>query len=129
MASIFRDGLLDGKVAFVTGGGSGIGQRIAERFAEQRAKVVLVGRKQEKLDAAAAAIRERGGQAVTAALDVRDYDKVAAAVKKTRDEWGPIDIVLCAAAGNFPAAVAVMVANGFKSVIVIYILGSFHTCP
>src|SRR5260370_13785229 len=127
MTRIFGEGLLDAKAAFVTGGGSGIGQRIAERFAEQRAKVVLVGRKQEKLDAAAAAIRERGGQAVTAALDVRDYDKVAAAVKKTRDELGPIDIVLCAAAGNFPAAVAGMSANGFKSVIDIDLLGTFNT--
>src|SRR5258708_13845286 len=124
MASIFRDGLLDGKVAFVTGGGSGIGQRIAERFAEQRAKVVLVGRKQEKLDAAAAAIRERGGQAVTAALDVRDYDKVAAAVKKTRDELGPIDIVLSAAAGNFPAAVPAISPNGFKAFITTTLLGT-----
>src|SRR5258708_14648574 len=128
MASIWREGVVDGKGGFVTGGGSGSGQRIAERFAEHGAKVVLVGRKQEKLDAAAAAIREGGGQAVTAALDVRDYDKVAAAVKKTRDELGPIDIVLCAAAGNFPAAVAGMSANGFKSVIDIDLLGTFNTC-
>ena len=55
-SSVFRDGLLKGKNAFVTGGGSGIGQRMAERFAEHGAKVMLVGRKQEKLEAAAAAI-------------------------------------------------------------------------
>src|SRR6202011_3526920 len=65
MASVFRDGLLQGKVAFVTGGGSGIGQRIAERFAEHGAKVMLAGRKQDKLDTAAAGIRERGGHAET----------------------------------------------------------------
>jgi len=127
MASVFRDGLLEGKIAFVTGGGSGIGQRIAERFAEHRARVVLAGRKQEKLDAAAAVIRERGGQAETAALDVREFDKVAAAMKKAHDEWGPIDIVVSAAAGNFPAAVAGMSANGFKSVIDIDLIGTFNT--
>ena len=52
--SIFREHVLAGKTALVTGGGSGIGQRMAERFAEHGAKVMLVGRKQEKLDAAAA---------------------------------------------------------------------------
>jgi peroxisomal 2,4-dienoyl-CoA reductase len=50
--SIFRANLLTGRTAFVTGGGSGIGQRMAERFAEHGARVVLAGRKQEKLDAA-----------------------------------------------------------------------------
>ena len=106
MASIFREHLLHGKVAaFVTGGGSGIGQRMAERFAEHGAKVVLVGRKQEKLDAAAVSIRSAGGFAETAALDVRDYPAVEAAIKKTRDELGEIDILLCGAAGNFHAPV------------------------
>ena len=64
--SIFRDHLLKGKTAIVTGGGSGIGQRMAERFAEHGAKVMLVGRKQEKLDAAAAGdrrARRDGGDA------------------------------------------------------------------
>src|SRR5579863_9934940 len=128
MSSIFQDHLLKDKVAFVTGGGSGIGQRMAERFAEHGAKVVLVGRKQEKLDAAASGIRNAGGFAETAALDVRDYAAVEAAIKKTRDELGEIDILLCGAAGNFPAPVAGMSANGFKAVIDIDLLGTFNTC-
>ena len=128
MASIFRDYLLKDKVALVTGGGSGIGQRMAERFAEHGANVVLVGRKQEKLDAAAAAIRSAGGVAETAALDVRDYGALEAALKKTRDRHGEIDILLCSAAGNFPAAVTGMSANGFKAVIDIDLLGTFNTC-
>ena len=128
MASVFRDRLLDGKVAFVTGGGSGIGQRMAERFAEHGAKVMLAGRKQEKLDAAAAGIKAANGIAGTAAVDVRDYAAVEAALKRTRDEFGEIDILVCGAAGNFPAPVIGMSANAFKSVIDIDLLGTFNTC-
>jgi len=128
MASIFRDRLLAGKTAFVTGGGSGIGQRMAERFAEHGAKVMLAGRKQEKLDAAASAILSSGGTADTASVDVRDFPAVETALQKTRDQFGEIDILVCGAAGNFPAPVLGMSANGFKAVIDIDLLGTFNTC-
>ena len=125
--SIFREQILEGKTAFVTGGGSGIGQRMAERFAEHGAKVMLVGRKQEKLDAAAAAIQSKGGMAATHATDVREYNGVAAALQSTRDQFGEVDVVVCGAAGNFPAPVVGMSANGFKAVIDIDLLGTFNT--
>ncbi|HTS29789.1 MAG TPA: SDR family oxidoreductase [Bryobacteraceae bacterium] len=128
MTNIFRDNLLQDRVAFVTGGGSGIGRRMAERFAEHGAKVVLVGRKQEKLDDAAGAIRAAGGTAETARLDVRGYEALEAALQKTHEQFGEIDILLCGAAGNFPAQVAGMSANGFKAVIDIDLLGTFNTC-
>jgi NAD(P)-dependent dehydrogenase (short-subunit alcohol dehydrogenase family) len=126
--SVFRDSLLSGKVAFVTGGGSGIGLRIAERLAEQGAKLALVGRTQEKLDRAAAGIRQNGGEAAGFAADVRDYAALSAALQKTRDLHGEIDILLCGAAGNFPAPALGMSANGFKAVIDIDLLGTFNTC-
>src|SRR5271167_1268404 len=126
--SIFRENLLAGKVAFVTGGSSGIGQRMAERFAEHGAKVMLIGRKQEKLDAAAAGITNAGGTAATAALDVREYPAVEAALERTREELGEIDILVAGAAGNFPAPVLGMSANAFKAVIDIDLLGTFNTC-
>jgi NAD(P)-dependent dehydrogenase (short-subunit alcohol dehydrogenase family) len=128
MPSIFRDHLLQGQVALVTGGGSGIGRRMAERFAEHGSKVVLVGRKPEKLEAAAACIREAGGIAEIEALDVRNYEAVEAAARRTHERFGPIDILLCAAAGNFPAPVTAMSANGFKAVIDIDLVGTFNTC-
>src|SRR5258708_21420259 len=128
MASVFRDRLLDGKTAFVTGGGSGIGQRMAERFAGHGAKVMMVGRKQETLDGAAAGIRSWNGTAETCAVDVRDYPAVKAAMQKNRDQFGEIDILVCGAAGNFPAPVIGMSANAFKSVIDIDLIGTFNTC-
>jgi NAD(P)-dependent dehydrogenase (short-subunit alcohol dehydrogenase family) len=126
--SIFRDHLLQDRVAFVTGGGSGIGQRMAERFAEHDAKVILAGRRQDKLDAAASLIRSAGGIAETAALDVRDYAAVETALRRAHKRLGPIDVLVCAAAGNFPAAVTGMSANGFKAVVDIDLLGTFNTC-
>jgi NAD(P)-dependent dehydrogenase (short-subunit alcohol dehydrogenase family) len=128
MAAIFREHLLQNKTAFVTGGGSGINLRIAERFAEHGAKVCLMGRTQAKLDAAAGGITSKGGTAMGISGDVRDYEAVAAALAKTRALWGEIDILLCGAAGNFPAAVMGMSANGFKAVIDIDLLGTFNTC-
>lgn len=128
MSAVFRDNLLRGKVAFVTGGSSGIGLRIAERFAQQGAKMAVVGRSQEKLDGATGSIRAAGGEAVGFAADVRDYAALSAALQKTREQFGEIDILLCGAAGNFPAPALGMSANGFKAVIDIDLLGTFNTC-
>jgi NAD(P)-dependent dehydrogenase (short-subunit alcohol dehydrogenase family) len=128
MASIFRDHILSGKVAVVTGGGSGIGRRIAERFGEHGSKIVLVGRKAEKLESAAAAIREAGGIAETMPLDVREYETVEKAMERAKELFGEIDILVCAAAGNFPAPVTGMSAHGFQAVMDIDVLGTFNTC-
>ncbi len=126
--SIFQPNLLQGQTALVTGGGSGIGRRIAERYAEHGAKVMLIGRKQDKLDDAANAIRASNGIAETAAVDVRDFAALQAAIERAAQTFGSIDLVVCAAAGNFPAPVTGMSANGFKSVIDIDLLGTFNTC-
>src|SRR5205085_3279870 len=128
MAGIFRDHLLRGKSAFVTGGSSGICLRMCERLAEHGANVSILGRSQEKLDAAVAGIQAQGGAATGYAADVRHYDAVAAAMKSARDLYGEIDILICGAAGNFPAPAIGMSANGFKAVIDIDILGTFNAC-
>lgn len=125
---IFRDDLLKDKVAFITGGGSGIGLRMAERFAEHGARLMIVGRTPEKLDHAVEQIEAAGGKAIRAVADVRDYAAVEAALAATREQLGEIDIVVCGAAGNFPAPALGMSANGFKSVVDIDLLGTFHTC-
>jgi NAD(P)-dependent dehydrogenase (short-subunit alcohol dehydrogenase family) len=119
---------LQGKTAVITGGGSGINFAIAQRFAAEGATVGLIGRTQEKLDTAARSIIDAGGKAVGFAADVRDYDALASAIANIRQASGEIDIVICGAAGNFPAPALGMSANAFKSVIDIDLLGTFNTC-
>lgn len=128
MGTAFGTRILDGKVALITGGGSGINLGIAQRFAEHGASVALVGRTQEKLDVSARSIEDAGGTAVGFAADVRDYEALSSAIGKTRERFGQLDIVVCGAAGNFPAPALGMSANAFKAVIDIDLLGTFNTC-
>jgi NAD(P)-dependent dehydrogenase (short-subunit alcohol dehydrogenase family) len=126
MSDVFRQDLLAGKTAVLTGGGGSINLVIAKRFAQYGARLGLIGRRQERLDTAAAEIKKDGGCAMGVAADVRDYEALAAAFKKIANEVGQFDILVCGAAGNFPAAAAKMSAHGFKSVIDIDLLGTFN---
>jgi len=128
MAEVFAAKLLAGENALITGGGSGINLAIARRFASHGASVALIGRTKEKLDSAAEEITKAGGTASGHPADVRDYDALAAAIKAARDLHGEIDLVVCGAAGNFPAPALGMSANGFKAVVDIDLLGTFNTC-
>jgi NAD(P)-dependent dehydrogenase (short-subunit alcohol dehydrogenase family) len=122
----FASNLLHDKVAFVTGGGSGINLAVAQRFASAGARVALLGRTQEKLDAAVATIG--ADSAIGLSADVPDYAGVAERLRETQERWGEIDLLVCGAAGNFPAPALGMSANGFKSVVDIDLLGTFNTC-
>ena len=124
--SVFRDGLLAGKTALVTGGGSGIGAGIARRLARQGAQVALLGRTAAKLEAVRDDIVAAGGQALVTPADVRDYAAVAAAVEETVSAGGGLDILVCSAAGNFLAPAAGLSANGFRAVIDIDLCGTFN---
>jgi NAD(P)-dependent dehydrogenase (short-subunit alcohol dehydrogenase family) len=126
--SAFKSGLFANQLAVITGGGSGINFRIAERFAQQGAKIGLIGRKQEKLDAAVKALQSLGATAIGLSADVRDYLALANAMREIHSALGPIDILVCGAAGNFPATAAAMSANAFKSVVDIDLLGTFNAC-
>ncbi|MFM0640535.1 SDR family oxidoreductase [Paraburkholderia metrosideri] len=127
MHDVFTSDLLVGKVAFVTGGTSGINHHIALRYAKAGARVALIGRNVEKAEAAAAVVRKAGGEAVGLSADVRDYAGLEGAFKAVHDRWGEIDIVIAGAAGNFVAPVLGMSSNGFRTVIDIDLVGTFNT--
>ncbi|HEX7156851.1 MAG TPA: SDR family oxidoreductase [Burkholderiaceae bacterium] len=122
----FAKDLFKGKTVFVTGGGSGINLGVARNFAALGAKVAICGRTQQKLDDAAGGLRALGAEVCTAVADVRDFAALEAAFARSRTELGPIDVLVCGAAGNFLVPAEKLSPNGFKTVIDIDLLGSFN---
>jgi 2,4-dienoyl-CoA reductase [(3E)-enoyl-CoA-producing], peroxisomal len=123
---IFVDGLLAGRVAFVTGGGTGITGGVARALAEAGARVALVSRKLEHLEPAAEKIRAAGGEAIAVAADVRHMEEVEKAIAATLEKFGKLDIVVNGAAGNFLCAAEELSPNGFGTVVDIDLKGTFN---
>lgn len=121
-------GLFKGKTVFITGGGSGINLGIGKTFAALGANVGICGRTRERLDGAAQELRALGAKVVAEVADVRDYPALERAIHAARDQLGPIDVLVCGAAGNFPIPAEQLSPNGFKAVMDIDLLGSFHAC-
>lgn len=113
------------KVVFVAGGTTGINYGIAESFAMQGARVAVLSRKQDNVDAAVERLRQHG-EAIGFAADVRDFAALSAVMAETAAQWGAIDILISGAAGNFVAPAAELSANAFKTVVDIDLLGTFN---
>lgn len=127
MDSVFRPDVLAGKVAFITGGGTGICRGIAEAFASHGAQVAITSRKLDHLAPTAAEIEAQTGQVcLPVVADVRDPKAVEAAVDATLERFGRIDLVVNGAAGNFLAAAASLSHNAFRTVMEIDTLGTWH---
>lgn len=125
---IFADNILQGKVAFVTGGGTGITGGVARALAKVGAKVAITSRKTENLEPMRSRIENDGGECFAVASDVRDYEAVENSIEKAVDRFGKIDIVVNGAAGNFLCNAKDLSANGFGTVVDIDTKGTFNVC-
>ncbi len=96
-------GLLDGKVAIVTGGGSGIGQAVAVGFAREGAKVVICGRREDAGAETVAMINKLGGDCLFVKTDVSKASEVEALVARTVDRYGKLDAAFNNAGAFFGA--------------------------
>lgn len=124
---LFSPELLRDKVAFITGGGSGIGFRIAEIFMRHGCHTVIVSRSLSRVTAAAQKLAAATGRrCLPLPVDVRVPPAIIAAVDQALQEFGKIDILINSAAGNFLCPAGALSFNAFKTVMDIDTLGTFN---
>ncbi len=115
----------DFRTVLVTGGGSGLGKATALAFAQSGARVAILSRSAERLEAAAAEIRKAGTAVLPVAADVRSPEGIESAVERIEKELGPLDILVNNAAGNFLVPSEQLSPNGFRSVVEIVLHGTW----
>lgn len=126
--SIFRSGLLKGQSFLVTGGGSGIGRCTAHELVALGARVALVGRKREKLEAVQREIAEAAGHENAATIhvcDIREEETVKATVAAVLAAHGRIDGLVNNAGGQFPAPLKDISGKGWDAVVRNNLTGCF----
>jgi peroxisomal 2,4-dienoyl-CoA reductase len=126
MKTMFRSDLLAGRVALITGGGTGICRGIALAFAAHGCDLAIVSRKAEHLEPTAADLRALGARAFAYAADVRDPIAVSEAVAAAVAGLGRLDILVNGAAGNFICRAEDLSPNGFGTVVDIDLKGTFN---
>jgi NAD(P)-dependent dehydrogenase (short-subunit alcohol dehydrogenase family) len=124
---MFAADLLQGDVAIVTGGGTGIGRQIALQFAKLGAKVAICGRRREPLEEVAKELEQQGALGVHFdACDIRDYGQVERFVGGVRQKLGDATILVNNAGGQFPMSAEAITPNGFASVVRNNLIGTWH---
>ncbi len=115
-----------GRHVFVFGGTTGINFGIAEAFARRGASVTVASRQQENVDAARKRLAQSGAPVHGVCADVRDFDAVGRAFAEAVERLGPVDVLVSGAAGNFLCEAKDMSSNGFRVVVDIDLVGTFH---
>ena len=123
---MFIPTLLEGQVAVITGGGTGIGLAIAKRLGELGARVAIASRNSENLEKGTAELRHAGLDPLAVQLDVRNPEQVDEMVTRVTRHFGRIDVLVNNAAGNFIARAEELSPNGWNAVIGIVLNGSFY---
>ena len=123
---MFRDDLLHGKRILITGGGTGLGKGMAQRFLELGATVYICGRREEVLKAAVVELSAAAkGKIHAIPCDVRNLDSVESMVDAIWKD-GPLDVLVNNAAGNFIARTEDLSPRAFDSIIGIVLMGTLH---
>jgi NAD(P)-dependent dehydrogenase (short-subunit alcohol dehydrogenase family) len=117
------DAAFAGRVAFVTGGGTGLGRAMALELSRRGAKVAVVGRRREPLDETVSMLR---GQGFATTCDVREPEAVAAAFDASEELLGPVTTLVNNAAGNFLIQAEDLSPNGWRAVLGIVLDGTFY---
>ena len=123
---MFQQDLLEKKTIIITGGGTGLGKSMAQRFGELGASLVITSRKQNVLDNTAIELRKTGAQILPMACDVRKPIEVQNVVDETIKKFGKIDILVNNAAGNFISPTELLSPGGFKVIVDIVLNGTFN---
>ena len=124
---MFKDDLLEDKVVLVTGGGTGLGRSMCERFLALGARVAISSRRQEVLDKAAQEMMDAtGGEVFTTTVDVRDPEQVTAMIDAVEDHFGHIDVLLNNAAGNFISPTERLSHRAVDAILGIVLHGTFY---
>jgi NAD(P)-dependent dehydrogenase (short-subunit alcohol dehydrogenase family) len=120
------EGSLDGRVAVITGGGTGLGLTMAKSFAALGAKLVLASRSRDHLDPAVDELKAMGADAHAIQTDVTDAYQVRAMATEAKQTFGRIDILVNNAAGNFIRPAEALPEAAFRKVIDIVVNGTFN---
>ncbi|OUM02284.1 SDR family oxidoreductase [Variovorax sp. JS1663] len=115
-----------GRHVFVFGGTTGINFGVAQAFARQGAAVTVASRSEDNVNAAATALGEQGAPVLGVCADVRNFDAVGQALEQAVARFGPLDVLVSGAAGNFLCEAGGMSSNGFRTVVDIDLVGTFH---
>jgi NAD(P)-dependent dehydrogenase (short-subunit alcohol dehydrogenase family) len=126
MMSGFSKDLLKGKVAVVTGGGTGIGRTVAVELARHGASVVVTARQLDRLEETAKEIRKLGAKAEAVACDVAEPDQVKALFERVDEVFGRVDIHVNGAAANFIRPSEALTPVRWKKVIDIVLNGGMY---
>jgi NAD(P)-dependent dehydrogenase (short-subunit alcohol dehydrogenase family) len=125
MAPMLAEGTFAGKVALVTGGGSGLGRAFALEFVRLGAGVVVAGRRPEPLEETVGLVSAQGGAALAQPTDVREPEQVDALVAAAVERFGRVDVLVNNAAGNFVVKAEDLSPNGWRAVVGIVLDGGF----
>jgi NAD(P)-dependent dehydrogenase (short-subunit alcohol dehydrogenase family) len=124
----FANGILQDRIALVTGGGTGIGKATAIEMAKVGAHIAVTGRTKETLEGTVEAVQKLGRRAIAVPCDVREAEQVEVMAQRVKEEFGRIDILVNSAGALFRATAEEMSINAWNSLIRINLNAQFYCC-